>query len=149
MFPSWRETLSYTATDVTVRLSKSMLREHPRCSCELYYPQFLLRWVTSRREEYSAFLSDILHIREKENKVVHDEVNRVFAKVNAEEDSSTVAGLANLDRRLCEQVCKWAVRVFPVVVCVWRGVCLVSGWRCASAVRAVGACIQWWNDLGG
>lgn len=51
------------------------------------------------------FLADILHAREKENKFVHDEIKGIFVTVNVEEESSTVAGLANLDRRLCEQVC--------------------------------------------
>ncbi|CAN0023315.1 unnamed protein product, partial [Scytosiphon promiscuus] len=55
------------------------------------------------RDQYEAFLADILHAREKENKIVYDEVRKVFIIVNVEEESSSVAGLANLDRRLCEQ----------------------------------------------
>lgn len=50
------------------------------------------------------FLSDILNAREKENRAVHDELNAIFSIVNVEEESSTAAGLANIDRRLCEQV---------------------------------------------
>lgn len=56
------------------------------------------------REQYVTFLSDILHAREKENKAVHDELHAIFSVVNVEEESSTAAGLANIDRRLCEQV---------------------------------------------
>eukprot|EP00752_Nemacystus_decipiens_P007651 g6840.t1 len=55
------------------------------------------------RDQYVTFLSDILHAREKENKIIHDEVHGIFDVVNVEEESSTVAGLANIDRRLCEQ----------------------------------------------
>lgn len=75
-----------------------------------------------RRDQYNTFLSDILHPREKENKSIHDEVHGVFVVVNVEEESSTVAGLANLDRRLCEQV--FEIDVFSFVLAVlyqiWR-----------------------------
>lgn len=84
------------------------------------------------RDQYGAFLSDILHAREKENKAVHDEVHGVFVVVNVEEESSTAAGLANLDRRLCEQVrTEW-------LLCCWRGICFVQDaldawcWVCCS-----------------
>ncbi|CBN79756.1 conserved unknown protein [Ectocarpus siliculosus] len=70
------------------------------------------------RDQYSAFLSDILHTREKENKVVNDELNRTFAKVNAEEDSSTASGLANLDRRLCEQ--EWMECMVRIAAILYR-----------------------------
>lgn len=67
------------------------------------------------REQYAMFLSDILHAREKENKTVHDELHAIFSIVNVEEESSTAAGLANIDRRLCEQVCvcKYRADVLP------------------------------------
>lgn len=63
------------------------------------------------REQYDTFLSDILHTREKENKIVHDEAHAIFSIVNVEEEPSTAAGLANMDHRLCEQVCKYRICV--------------------------------------
>lgn len=69
------------------------------CACLFSLPNF-----THYRNQYKAFMSDVLYAREKENKTIHDEVQGIFVVVNVEEDSSTAAGIANLDRRLCEQV---------------------------------------------
>lgn len=56
------------------------------------------------REQYNLFLSDVLGSREKENKALEHELQRIFMAVNVEEDSTSQEGQANLKISLCEQV---------------------------------------------
>lgn len=56
------------------------------------------------REQYVAFLTDILIPKEKENKNLRHDLDIIFATVNVEEEPSSPEGQAGLDRQLCEQV---------------------------------------------
>lgn len=49
-------------------------------------------------------MSDVLGSREKENKALEHELQRIFLAVNVEEDSTSQEGRANLNTSLCEQV---------------------------------------------
>lgn len=63
-----------------------------------------------KREQYGAFLSDLLPAKESENKPLQQDLDRVFVIVSVDDESTPTPGEAKPGATLSEQV-----RAYPIL----------------------------------